>query len=389
MARAARQLRLPARRGSWQLDLVIAVVASTFLVLVSGHIPVPSDRHGLDALGFVALGAAGASMGALRRAPGVSLTVATLVLTFFIVRDYPNGPVWLTGLVSLFALSWRASRRTALLSAAAVWVILEIANGIAGDAPLLLPLLYVGWSVAVVFIADALRNRRSYLTQLEERAQFLEQTREEEARRRVAEERVRIARDLHDSVAHAMATINVQAGAAAHVLERRPEAAQEALLAIQRASGDVLDELGAMLTLLRDVDESAERAPTPGIGEIPQLASSMNGAGLDVSLVVEGDTHRTSAPVGTAAYRVVQESLTNVVRHANARRARVIIRADGDRGLCVEVVDDGTGSSTPASRTGHGIRGMRERVAATGGRLSAGPVPSGGFAVRATWDGAE
>jgi signal transduction histidine kinase len=315
------------------------------------------------------------------------VATTTLVLTFIIARNYPNGPVWLTGLVSLFALSWRASRRTALLSAAAVWLTLEVANAISGDAPLLLPLLYVGWSVAVVFIADALRNRRSYLAQLEERARFLEQTREEEARRRVAEERVRIARDLHDSVAHAMATINVQAGAAAHVLERRPEAAEEALLAIQRASGDVLDELGAMLTLLRDVDESAERAPTPGLGEIPRLAASLTSAGLDVSLVVEGDTHRTSVPVGTAAYRVVQESLTNVVRHADARRAHVTIRADGDRGLCVEVVDDGTGSSTEPTRTGHGIRGMRERVTATGGRLTAGPAPSGGFAVRATWDG--
>jgi signal transduction histidine kinase len=387
MVSPAGETRLRARRGSWQFDVVLAAVASALLVLASAHVPVSSDQRGLDVLGYVLLGAAGASMGALRRLPAVSVATTTLVLIGIIARDYPNGPVWLTGLVSLFALSWRTSRRTALYAGAAVWVALEIANVVADKAPLLLPLLYVGWSVAAVFIADALRNRRSYLTQLEERAQFLEQTREEEARRRVAEERVRIARDLHDSVAHAMATINVQAGAAAHVLERRPEAAQEALVAIQRASGEVLDELGAMLTLLRDVDESAERAPTPGIGEIPRLAAAMTSAGLDVSLVVEGDTDRTSAPVGTAVYRVVQESLTNVVRHAQARRARVTIRADGDRGLCVEVVDDGRGADAEPKRAGHGIRGMRERVAATGGQLSAGPAPSGGFAVRAMWDG--
>ena len=126
-------------------------------------------------------------------------------------------------------------------------------------------MLFVGWSAAAVFLGDVLRNRRSHLAELEERAHYLERTREEEARRRVAEERLRIARDLHDSVAHAMATINVQAGAAAHVVDRRPAAAKEALTAIQRASADVLDELAAMLDLLRDDGRAAERAPTPGL----------------------------------------------------------------------------------------------------------------------------
>jgi len=137
--------------------------------------------------------------------------------------------------------------------------------------PLLLHLVFVGWSAAAVLLGDVLRTRRERMTQLEDRARFLERTREEETRRRLAEDRLRIARDLHDSVAHAMATINVHAGAAAHVVDRRPEAAKDALVAIQRASGEVLDELAALLGLLRDVGDSTDRAPTPGLDQIGAL----------------------------------------------------------------------------------------------------------------------
>ena len=137
-------------------------------------------------------------------------------------------------------------------------------------------MLFVGWSAAAVFLGDVLRNRRSHLAELEERAHYLELTREEEARRRVAEERLRIARDLHDGVAHAMATINVQAGAAAHVVDRRPAAAKEALEAIQRASADVLDELAALLDLLRDDGQQAERAPTPDLSGIEDLVAALD-----------------------------------------------------------------------------------------------------------------
>ena len=253
-----------------------------------------------------------------------------------------------------------------------------------------LPFFYLGWSAAAVFLGDALRNRRSYLRELEERARYLELTREQQARRQVAEDRLRIARDLHDSVAHAMATINVQAGAAAHVVDRRPEVAKEAFAAIRRASGEVLDELAAMLTLLRDDGETAERAPTPGIDEVSQLVAATRDAGVPVSLLLDGPTQLVPRPVGIAAYRIVQESLTNVIRHAGAQSARVTVRAGDDRGLVVEVCDDGFGpraSIGAGSGTGTGIRGMRERAESTGGRLEAGPGAQGGFTVRAEWDG--
>jgi signal transduction histidine kinase len=220
---------------------------------------------------------------------------------------------------------------------------------------------------------------------LRERALFAERTREEEARRRVAEERLRIARDLHDSVAHAMATINVQAGAAGHVLERRPEAAGQALAVIRRAGGDVLDELAAMLAVLRDDTQQADRAPVPGAAEIPRLAESTTASGLAVALRMDGPVPAVPGVIGTAAYRVVQESLTNVLRHSRATTARVRLVADPDGGVLLEIEDDGPALPQATAGTGVGIRGMRERVVSTGGTFWSGPASGGGFGVRAVW----
>jgi len=388
-----RELADGPRRGAvlriWAVDVAAGAVLAAIFVAVSAHIPPASDQRHLDALGYALLVSAGASVALWRRWPQVVVGVAIAVLGLVIGRHYPNGPVWITGWVALLALSWRTNRRTALIGAGVMFAVLSIvAVSVDGlHAPLLLPVIFLGWSAAAVLLGDVLRNRRNYLTGLEERARYLERTREEEARRRVAEDRLRIARDLHDSVAHAMATINVQAGAAAHVVQRRPEAAKDALAAIQRASGDVLDELTAMLTLLRDSAESVDRAPTPGIAEVAQLVDATRGEGLSVSLVIDGPTDLVPAAVGTAAYRIVQESLTNVIRHAGATTARVMVRAGSDRSLAVEVCDDGTGAPAGAAGTGVGIRGMRERAASTGGRLDAGPGRNGGFVVRAAWNG--
>jgi signal transduction histidine kinase len=371
------------------VDVGIGVGAAAFLLLVTSHVPVPASRRPLDFAGYVLLAAVGLSCVWLRRRPLLTLAVSAVVLTAFIARQYPNGPVWLTGLLALFALSWRTTRRSALLGAAALCTALAVTNAVVGEQKLLLPLFYVGWSVAVVFAGDVLRNRKLHVAQLQERARHLERTREEETRRRLAEQRLRIARDLHDSVAHAMATINVQAGAAAHVVDRRPEAAKEALAAIRHASSDVLDELAAMLTLLRD-DTPVDRRPTPIIGDIPRLVDDIRSrTGLTVWLRVDGPTQTVALPVSTATYRIVQESLTNVVRHAGPASARVMVHAGADGALDVEVVDDGAGSADPAARvgTGTGIRGMQERAEATGGQLTVGPEPGGGFAVRAKWGG--
>jgi signal transduction histidine kinase len=373
-----------ARLPGWLPDVLAGVLAVGVLV---GESACAHGLHGtpVDALGYTLLVLAGVSMGLCRRWPKLATGVVTVVLSVFIIRDYPHGPVWATGWIALGALSWRTSRRVALAGAAVMLVVLSVAAVIAGQYGVALPAIFVGWAAATVFGSDAIRSRRSYLAGLRERARYLERTREEEAGRRVAEERLRIARDLHDSVAHAMATINVQAGAARHVLARHPEAAGEALAVIQRASGDVLDELAAMLTLLRDETQRADRAPVPGAGDISRLAQSMAASGLTVELSVAGPVEAVPGLIGTAAYRVVQESLTNVLRHSRATTARVRLVSGQDGSVLAEIADDGPAGPQATGGTGVGIRGMRERVTSTGGTFEAGPAEGGGFLVRARW----
>jgi len=373
-------------RGGWVADAAIALAAAGLLVTVSAQLPVDHpDAQPLTLLGYALLVAAGVAVGMSRRWPRTAVGVVSVVLAVFVAHRYPNWPMWATGWVVLVALGLRTSWRTALVGAAGMLAVLTVVTAAFGS-PSLLSLILVGWLAAAVFLGEALRNRRSYLAGLAERARFQQRTQEEEARRRIAEERLQIARDLHDSVAHAMSTINVQAGAAAHVLARRPEAAGEALGVIQRASGEVLDELTAMLAVLRDDIQQPDRGPTPGIGQIPRLAEAAGDSGLTVELSMEGPASAVPGVLGTAAYRVIQESLTNVARHSQATTATVRVAAGPGAGLTVEVADPGPPANDSAAGTGVGIRGMAERVASTGGRLQAGPAPQGGFLVRAVWE---
>jgi len=282
-------------------------------------------------------------------------------------------------------------RRVAFPVAAGAAGGLVVVGEVAGTGPGLLHLVFVGWAAAAVFLGDAVRSRRRYLGALEERARHLEQSREDEALRRVAEERLRIAQDLHDSVAHTMATINVQAGVAAHVIDRHPDRARDALVVIQQASREVLDELAALLGLLRPDDrKGGGLAPTPGPDQLGTLVESARRSGLDVTLRVERDLDGVPQPVGVALYRIVQESLTNVVRHAGpGARATVTITGDAGGELAVEIADDGAGAKGAVTNggggTGVGIVGMRERAQATGGTLVARARPEGGWAVRGVW----
>jgi len=365
-----------------------AAVMTLLLLVISAHVPAEPGGRRLDALAYVLLVLAGVSMAVSRRWPRTVTAVTTAVLCLFVLRNYPNGPVWVVGWISLGTLSWRASRRTAVLGAVGMMAALSVTAAAAGSSGLLLPLEFLGWSAAAVLLGETLRNRRSLLLGRQERARFIEHSREEEAARQVAEERLRIARDLHDGVAHAMATINVQASAAAHVLDRRPAAGREALAAIAQASGEVLDELAAMLTLLRQDDQPAERAPTPGFSDIARLAASTRAAGLSVELRIADPAPVVPAVIGTAAYRVVQESLTNVLRHSRATTVRVrLMPGSDDAGLLLSVLDPGPAKLDGRAGTGVGIRGMTERVTATGGQLHAGPTLAGGFEVRADWKG--
>jgi signal transduction histidine kinase len=234
------------------------------------------------------------------------------------------------------------------------------------------------WLVALVSITEALRYRR-------ERARERERSRAEAARRQAGEERLRIAREVHDAVAHAMSLITIQAGVALHRGDDLPAETREALTVIRSASREALVELRGILGVLRDVDGEAPRAPTPGLSRLDDLRRWADGTGLDLRLTT-GELPPGGLPgtVDIAAYRILQEALTNAVRHAGPCRVTADVRVTGGD-LVIEVLDDGRGAaaSPAAEGSGNGIVGMRERAAAVGGSLSAGPRAGGGFTVRA------
>jgi signal transduction histidine kinase len=230
-----------------------------------------------------------------------------------------------------------------------------------------------------VLAAEALRNRRSYIQLLLERLQLAEQTREEEAQRRAEQERLRIARDLHDVVAHTLTTINVQAGVAAHLIDGDPAHAQAALATIEAASHDALDELRAILGVLREQDGTdVPLEPVPGIDSMNSLVERFRDAGGEISLNVDGkQPERVPEAVQLAAFRIVQESLTNARRHAPGAGARIRL-AYGDDRLCVAIENETSPARNGnAQPPGVGIVGMRERATALGGTLEAGPSHDG------------
>lgn len=240
------------------------------------------------------------------------------------------------------------------------------------------------WVVFAILLGDSMRSRREAAQEAQLRAEQAELTREEEARRRVSEERIDIARELHDIVAHNLALINVQAGVAAHVMDQNPEQAREAFKNIKMASHATLQELRALLKVLREPSAgTASYTPTVGLEGLDQLIAGIRDAGVEVE--VEKDTRHGNLPatVDLAAYRILQEALTNVVKHADRSKVKIDIEQDSDR-LAIKVRNDsGAGSTAAGAGTGSGITGMRERAAALGGTLEAGPLPDGGFRIEA------
>lgn len=236
---------------------------------------------------------------------------------------------------------------------------------------------------------DAVRSRRAFVAAIRERAERAERTREEEARRRVAEERLRIARDLHDVVAHHIALVNVQAGVAAHVMDKRPDQAKEALAHVREASRSALNELRATVGLLRQSgDPEAPTEPAPGLVRLDELVGTFHSAGLSVEVARADEGVTLPAAVDLAAYRVIQEALTNVRKHAGQEaKAEVSVVRVGPN-MEVTVLDNGAGHTGTDGEGdeaggGHGLLGMRERVAALGGTLTTGPRYGGGFRVHA------
>jgi signal transduction histidine kinase len=240
---------------------------------------------------------------------------------------------------------------------------------------------FVGWGPPIPEIAgwllgDNLRTRRAYLRELEARAERLEREQEESARRAAAEEQARIARELHDVLAHNVSVMVVQAAAANDVFETQPQRAREALQAIERTGRSALTELRRLLGRVRQTDF----APQPGLAGLGVLVEGVRAAGLPVTLYVDGDLDDLPAGLDLSAYRIVQEALTNAIKHADASLAEVRVRRTLD-GVELEVVDDGAGPV--GNGRGQGLIGMRERASLLGGEVEAGPNPGGGFRVRA------
>jgi signal transduction histidine kinase len=350
-------------------------------------------------LGFALLVVSGLVLAVRRRWPVPVFVTAALASLAYYGLDFPDGPAWLGLLVSLYTLAAYGDGRRSLLIAGAGTAVLAV--GWLFSATDIEPREAIGWvffrigaAVMSAALGESVRSRRVIAADAQKRAELAERTREEEARARVDAERLRIAREVHDTVAHAIAIINVQSGVTAHVLDKRPERAREALQAIEQTSARALREMRAILGVLRD--DTDGRAPHPGLEQIDDLTAKARDAGLDVTLEATPPATPLPSAVGSAAYRILQESITNVIRHAGPTRVTVALNPGIDV-LEIRVTDDGrrTGSGDdPADRpsgkgtdapaeSGRGILGMRERCRLLGGELDARPTPGGGFEVTA------
>jgi signal transduction histidine kinase len=383
---------LERRRGlDWRRDFAVPVLV--LALQVAGTFGVQRHHSGaqLGLLGWLLL-AAGPLALTVRRAHPVAVLWTALAVT---LPPFTSPAANLSLVVAFFGAAVGGHRRAAWAAivagyAAAVWLGPLTFGRPVGS--LTFALLLGAWLAVLVVAAEAVRLRRERLAQA--RA-----TRVVDAQRQASEERLRMARDLHDVIGHNISLISVQAAVGLDLMDSDPEQARAALTAIRSVSREALDELRSMLAALRQADEQPPTAPTPGLARLPELCQLTRAAGIPVRTEVSGPVRPLPAAVDLAAYRIVQESLTNVARHAGPATATVRLGYQAG-GVSVEVLDDGRGTSgsrsaggngaggsgaggTGSGGTGSGIAGMTERAAALSGRLTAAPRPGGGFAVTA------
>jgi signal transduction histidine kinase len=376
--------------------LVAAVLCALALLTLRIHwpdvaLPPTGTTLGLAALVFLPL--------ALRRRfPLAVLAAMTPALVAYRLADIPESTwsinAWWVALYSAGAYGragWRDWTRVAGIIAITGLILYELvgtdATEMAGNR-LALGLVTL-LSNAVIFAAvwwlgDSVRVRREQQAELEQRARELERERVENARRAVLEERVRIAREMHDVVAHHVSVMGIQAGAARRVLHRQPDRAEQALSLIESASRQAVNEMYGLLGLLREATDPTAPVPQPGLRDLNRLIAEMRDAGLAVEIRIQGTAAPLPPALDLSAYRIIQEALTNTLKHAGGATARVTVRYGND-GIEIEVVDDGHGPGTVSNGTGgNGLIGMRERVGLLGGSLDAGYHPGVGFSVRAS-----
>jgi signal transduction histidine kinase len=357
-----------------------ALAAGVGVLLTVGALSAPDTRP----LDYLAILVGSLALVAWRRVPLAALVIATTCMLFYAVRTQPGPPAAFPVLITVFA-AVRAGHRLPMTVAAAAFLGGTLAASLANAAEQPVQdlvdrtVLLLGWFLAAGIAGTVSKHRQAYLHQTEQRAIEAERTWEEVALRRAGEERLRIARELHDSLTHSISVIKVQAGVAVHLARKRGQEVPDALLTIQEASGEAMRELRATLEVLRD---STDEPPGSGLARLGELVDRARSTGLPATVTIGGQRRALPADVDRAAYRIVQEALTNVTRHAGRASASVHI-GYGPGELIVQVDDDGDISPGGSSVPGIGLTGMRERVTALGGRLRAAPRPEGGFTVRA------
>jgi signal transduction histidine kinase len=315
-----------------------------------------------------------------RSHPRVALMIATAATVGAVTQNVSNpGLIAALGVIT-YSIAAHTNRRNgwmcALAAASVVYASAVVAS--AGWRPDVLGVF--AWIFMAAAVGDAARSHRAYVAEVEARAHRAEQTREQEAQRRVIDERLRIARELHDVVAHHIAVISVQAGAATHVLERRPDQVGPVLAHIREASDLVLKEIASVVGVLRNADEPAGTEPAPGLARLPELLGALEAAHFTVRRQLRGEPRELPALVDLAAYRIVQEGLTNAHKYGDGRATLLVEYAPS--GVILEVTND-IRPDRDTEGTGYGLLGMRERATAAGGTVTAGPLGDGRFRVHA------
>jgi signal transduction histidine kinase len=389
MNRRVVPFRLPVLAQDVLLGLVVAVMQ------VQGTLAKPADVGSrpltdFGYLGYVLLIVGGLVLAVRRRWPVPVFIAAALASLGYYTVGFSDGPGWIGLFVALYTLTaYGDGRRSPVIAGAGITV---LATGWLIAAADIQPRAAIGWvffriaaSVMAAAVGESVWCWRVIAADALRRAQQAERSREEEARTRVDAERLRIAREVHDTVAHAVAIINVQAGVTAYQLDKRPERAREALVTIEQTSAQALHEMRAVLGVLRDSDNG--RVPHPGLAQVHALTAMAREAGLDIALEVTPSATPLPTVVDHTAYRILQESITNVIRHAGPTRVTVALDYGTDV-LEIRVTDEGgqdaSGDGSGGSAgPGHGIAGMRERCGLLGGELTAGQRPCGGFEVTA------
>ena len=371
------------RPGRTDVVLVLASVLPAWVALAA-HLE--QEAKAPDALGFALVFVIGLPMLFARRAPVSALFLSIVLLYGYYLTGYAAVGLILPLAPAFFTVA-EAGRARLGAVVGGVALVLSITYRLLGGERDQEPGVIIGYDgalslallAAVLALGDAVRSRRGWQAELDQRLLLAAHEREAEAQRRVADERLRIARDVHDLLGHAVAVVTLHAAVAAESLDDDPEAARRSLHTIRAVSRDVLHDLGDTVGLLRG--DAAPVEPAAGLTDVADLVAATASTGLDVRLEVRGEPRPLPAAVGATVHRLVQEALTNVLRHACARSATVVLEHRPGE-LTVSVTDDGTGAAGP-DPAGHGLRGMRERVALLGGQLSAGNRDGGGFAVTA------